>query len=551
MDRAPRRRTAPWILSVLLLPALAVAGLGSSGVLSIESDRGAIQLQWNAQPAAVPAPVPTQLVVLQPDDPSTLDPILTTAGPSLAVIANLYETLTTWDDERRLQPALAASWEQLDPLTWRFYLRPAVRFHDGAPLTAEDVRFSLERARREGRPPISAGLETVERLSALDERTVEIATAEPDPLLPARLAQPGAEIVPAQYVAARGPELLAVRPIGTGPYRFVSWEPGERLVIEANPDHWAGRPAIDRVVWRPLPDHATRLAVVEAGEADVATALPPGLWPASGSPVQVVSAPGASAVLLLVNATEGPLADRRVRQALQHAIDLDALVQELTAGQGQRLAGALPSTDFGHAAGSSARSDEAEARRLLAAAGHAAGLTVRLIVGGRVVPNEAALAEALARDWSRVGVKAEIVGLNVHAYRRLVAERALPAGSLLLLGMPSTLYDADGSLWRLLRPTGLGGAAWAGGWPGQPFHDLMVAARRSADPAARLTAYAAALRLLAEERPVIELFQPPVRFAVGPRVRLTPRSDGRLLGARVALEPSASAAETARALQRD
>jgi peptide/nickel transport system substrate-binding protein len=177
----------------------------------------------------------TQITIVQPAEATTMDPGRSTQVLTVNYFYNLYDTLTRWDAALKLQPGLATAWKQLTETTWEFTLRTAVKFHDGSPLTAEDVKATLDRNLVVGKTVVQSGFATIESVQVVNPTTVGIATKKPDPLLLVRLAQMGAQILPARLTTDEGMKELARRPVGTGAYRFVEWvkdEPHRLIVAE-------------------------------------------------------------------------------------------------------------------------------------------------------------------------------------------------------------------------------------------------------------------------------------------------------------------------------
>ena len=228
--------------------------------------------------AALAHAEPTQITIAQPAEATTMDPGRSTQVLTVNYFYNLYDSLTRWDTALQLQPGLATSWKALNETTWEFTLRPGVKFHDGSPLTAEDVRATIERNLVPGKTVVTAGFATIESVTAVNPTTVRIVTEKPDPLIAVRMAQMGAQILPARFTTDDGAKELARRPVGSGAYKFVEWVKDERLVMEANRDWWGweGRaPAVDRVVWKAIPEDFPRLVALDKGEADIVTNVPP------------------------------------------------------------------------------------------------------------------------------------------------------------------------------------------------------------------------------------------------------------------------------------
>jgi peptide/nickel transport system substrate-binding protein len=353
--------------------------------------------------------------------------------------------------------------------------------------------------------------------------------------MPVRMAQMGGQIYPARFASDEGARELARRPVGTGAYRFVSWMKDDRLVMEANREWWGweGRaPAIERVVWRPIPDDFARIAALQRGEVDIITNVPPDQMKV----IRTLTVPATRTVTFWINATQPPTSDRRVRQAMHYALDVAAIVQNLYAGQGKPFSGGLADTDFGYnPALKPYPYDPERARRLLAEAGYGGGIDVTLYAGSGTMVNDKQLLEAIADMWSKVGIRARIEMMEMAARQKMNNERTLPPNGLLLINPQSTLLDADGSLWRLFHPTGFGGRYWIGSQPGQRFHDLMEQARYTLDPRKRKELYTEATRIIHEEKPWLELFQEVIIYGVSPRVTFTPRADYRLIVAEMSV----------------
>lgn len=464
-----------------------------------------------------------------------MDPGRSTQVLTVNYFYNLYDALTRWDAALKLQPGLATSWKQLTETTWEFTLRPGVKFHDGAPLTAEDVKATLERNLVAGKTVVQPGFATIESVQIVNPTTVSIATKKPDPLLLLRLAQMGAQILPARLTTDEGVKELARRPVGTGAYRFVEWVKDERLVMEANRDWWGWEgksPGIERVVWKPIPDDFPRLVALEKGEVDIITNVPPDRMKAvaDGRNTQIVSSPSTRLVSFGINATQPPLSDRRVRQALHYALDVDAIIRNLYAGQGKPFSGGLADTDFGYnAALKPYPYDPTKAKQLLAETGRAKGIDVTLHAGYGTMVNDKALVETIADMWAKVGIRAKVEMMEMGARQRMLNARAVPANGLLLGNPQSTLLDADGSLWRILHPNGFNGLYWVGSQPGQRFHDLMEQARYSLDARKRKQLYTEATQIIHEEKPSLELFQEVVVYGTSKRVSFKVRPDYRLM----------------------
>lgn len=498
----------------------------------------------DAKPSeAKPSGGPKQIVIAQPADATTLDPGKSTQVLTVNYFFNLYDTLTRWDADLKLQPALATSWRNVDPTTWEFKLRQGVKFHDGSPLTAEDVKATMERLMAPGKTVVQSGFATIKQVEIVDPQTIRFITEKPDPLIPVRMAQMGAQIYPARLASSdEGTNELARKPIGTGAYKLVEWTKDDKMVMEANKDWWGWEgkpPAIDRVIWKPIPDDFARISALEKGEVDIITNVPPDQLDVlkNGPSTKVLTVPATRTVTFWMNATEPPLKDKRVRQALHYALDIDSIVKNLYGGLGKPFSGGLADTDFGYNPNLKPYPyDPAKAKALLAEAGYPNGIDVTLMAGSGTMVNDKQLLEAIADMWSRVGVRAKVEMMEMAQRQKINNERLVPPNGLLLINPQSTLLDADGSLWRLFHPNGFGGKYWEGSQPGQRFHELMEQARYSLDPEQRKQLYAEATQIIHEEKPWLELFQEVIVYGVSKRVDFKPRPDYRLIVAEMTVQ---------------
>ena len=485
----------------------------------------ALALALTAAPAA--AQKGAAITIAQPADATTMDPGRSTQVLTVNYFHNLYDTLTRWDADLKLQPALATAWKPAGETAWEVTLRAGVKFHDGTPLTAEDVKAVYERILAPGKTVVTAGFATIDKIDAMSPTQLRISTKKPDPLMPVRMAQMGGYIYPRRFASDEGVKELARKPVGTGAYRFVEWVKDDRLVMEANREWWGwgGKaPAIEKVTWKPIPDDFARLSALQGGEVDVITNVPPDQMKI----VRVLTVPATRTVAMTMNASAPPMSDRRVRQALHYATDINGIIKNLYAGQGKAFTGGVADTDFGfNPALKPYPYDPAKAKQLLAEYGQPVEVT--LYAGSGTMVNDKQLLEALADMWGQVGVKAKINMMEMAQRQKMLNERAIPVGGLLLANPQSTLLDMDGVVWRIFHPNGFNGKYWSATQPGQRFHDIMEQARHSMDQKKRKELYTEATRIMHEEKPWLELFQEIVIYGVSKRMSFKPRADYRLI----------------------
>lgn len=366
-----------------------------------------------------------------PTPPTAIDPHFHNLGPNHAVASHVFDALALKDEKQQLKPGLATSWRTLDDTTWEFTLRRGVTFHDGSPFTAEDVAFTMERAPNVPKSPnpMSTYTKGIASLEVVDSHTIRIKTKGPYPLLANELSniwiiskKHGASATTDDYTRGK-----AV--IGTGPYRFVSWQPGDHIQLERNPAYWGGQEPWEAVTLRFMKNGPSRVAALLAGDIDVIGSVPTNdianLQKKAG--VSVWGGPSNRLVFLAFDPTQdalstglirdkagnipakNPLGDRRVREALTRAIDRDVIVSRVYQGLGLATAQIAPPGFVGYIDGYTApKYDPAAARLLLAEAGWPDGFKVTLVTSNDRIANAVKTVQAVAQMWARVGVETAV-----------------------------------------------------------------------------------------------------------------------------------------------
>jgi peptide/nickel transport system substrate-binding protein len=319
----------------------------------------------------------------------------------------------------------------------------------------------------------------------------------------ARLAFYGGQIVPKKYIEAVGNDAFNAKPVGTGPVRFVSWTKDDKIVLDASPDYWGGKPDFDRMVVRAVPEMAPRIAALLKGEVDIITQLPPdhGEKVAGTPSTRVAGALYAGLYVLAVNSKVPPLNNPLVKQALSLGIDRDLIVKELWRGRGIVPSGPIAKGDnhFDAALPPLAYNPK-EARERLKKAGYKNEEIVIETTSGYTA-NDKPMSEAIVGMWRDVGInaKAEIVEYSVRAQKN----RDKSFKGLWWSDPTSSLSDPDGMMWRLLAPGGPQDY-----WRDAKFDELGEAARFSVDEKFRGQAYREMTRIFLEHLPWLPVIQP-------------------------------------------
>ncbi len=460
-----------------------------------------------------------ELRVAIPWTPENLDPTMNLSSIRATVGVSIFDSLVGRGADSRIVPQLAESWKLLDDNTWQLRLRRGVVFHDGEPFNAEAVRFTFQRVLDpEQRSPNRANIAEIVRADIVDDLTVNLVTRQPyAPLINRLLDFP---MLPPKYTAEKGNQGTALRPVGTGPFRFVELVKDDRLVVEAFDRHWRGAPRVRRIIYKPIPEPFTRAAALRNNEVDLITTVPPSLARelerVSGIRVQRV--PSTWIIYLGLNALKKPLSDVRVRQALNYATDVDAIIKNVLEGQGRRLEGPLAPHVFGYDGSVKGYApDPARAKRLLAEAGYPDGLEVTLDSPSGRYQGDKEIAEALGGQWQKAGFKPKVQVAEWGAYfKRYLGKQFQDA---YLLGTGGPMQDGD-ELYNLVSSKGRGLY-----YKNERVDSLLDLGRSIMDAARRRQIYRDLARGMLDDATWVFLLQQVDIYASRERLTWTPRGD--------------------------
>lgn len=464
-----------------------------------------------------------ELAIGRPTSPATFDPGFLKEPATL--VDNIFDTLVLRDADMKLVPGLALSWKPVDDTTWEIRLRPGIKFQNGEAFDAEAVKFTFTRVLDPAaKAPTISYVRTIAGVDVVDPLTVRIRTNGPDPLLPTRLSRYPAYIVPPAYVARVGAAEFARKPIGTGPYELAEFVPDDHVTMVANEAYWRGRPAIDKVVWRPIPEATARIAALLSGEVQFIENVPAALvdtLKSSGAADVVDVKNGGLTIYLGLKSAEKPLDDARVRRALSLAIDRKAIVADILKGKATPTGTQVGPFDAGYKDIPTPAYDPAAARKLLAEAGYPDGFAIRFQAPRRYI-SSAEVAQAIVQQWAAIGVKAELEVPEWSVYAQQV-----PAGKqapiyMLAWGSTQTL-DADAALYAILKS-------------GEPYSTvadpkldaLLDESRRTIAPDARAAVFGKIQDYAAETVPLITLYREDSLYGKAPTVTFGGRPDARI-----------------------
>lgn len=464
-----------------------------------------------------------------------LDPALEEDGESFKVCDNIYDTLIHYKDgSTEIEPGLATSWESSeDGLTWTFHLRKGVTFHDGTPFNAEAVLFSLNRQHDKTHAFhdvggsyvywIATGLaEIVDKITAVDEFTVQIHLKTAYSPFIYTIAITSFSIVSPTAVKELGDE-YSNNPVGTGPFKFVQWDRGDKIVLAANENYWGGRPKLDRVIFRSIPDNAVRLIELQRGGLHAMEFPNPDDLQQiqDDETLELLSQPGTNIGYLAMNMDKPPLDNLKVRLAINHAINKSEIIKHLYQGLGIPAKNPIPPTMWSY-------DDTIEdfdynpklAKRLLAEAGYPNGFETTLWalpVPRPYIPDGRELAEVLQSELRNIGIETKIVTYDWGTY---LEKTKNGEHDMAMLGWSADLGDPDNFFYFLLSKSSAekpaGNIAF---YRSDAMQNVLEQARSISDKDKRISLYKQAQQIFHKDVPWVPLAHAKQILVVNKKVK--------------------------------
>jgi peptide/nickel transport system substrate-binding protein len=435
-----------------------------------------------------------------PGEPASLDPHVQWDTDSYHVYRNIFDNLVTRNPDGKIVPQIAKAWRYENDITLVLDIRTDVKFHDGTPLTVDDVAWSVQRIIDPAfKSPQLSQFNSIVKAEAVGTDKVRLTTSSPYPALLAQLVK--LSIVPRAYVQKVGNEKFNVEPMGSGPYRFVTWQKGVRVTLAANESYWRGRPPFKTVTFQMVPDTATRIANLKTGRADIIRQLNPDDAASlkGESRLQILSGPTERTGYLFINALAGPTKDVRVRHAIAHAINRQLLIDALLGGYGRPVTILLTPANFGYIEGMKGYPfDPTRARQLLKEAG-AEGAEISFYTSPAY---DQRLVQAIQQMLQEVGLKVAISQTDQPTFLKRRQGKPEEAGSISLGRWSCACQDADGVIFPLFHSQSL----WAK-YANPAFDDAVTRARQTLKDDERLKHYREAFAILEQDVPGIGLYQ--------------------------------------------
>jgi peptide/nickel transport system substrate-binding protein len=458
----------------------------------------------------------------------TLDPHMHYQRVGILININMFDSLLHKNTKLEYEPSLATSWKALNDTTWEFKLRKGVKFHNGDVLTAEDVKFSFDRVLEPGkeqkRSPQYGNVRAIKEVRIVNPETVHLVTDKPFPLLLERLVF--FPIVPKKHMEKVGDAAFAESAtVGTGPWKLVEWKRGQHLRLEAFNDHWRGKPAFKNLTFREIPEVATQMAELKTGGVDLIRNVSADLLPEIKTHAQtyVTSAPILRTHYIALDMRTEPFNKKLARQAANHAIDREAIVQKMMAGLGRVVPTVVHPLAFGYDASVTPYPyDPKKAKALLAQAGYPNGVDITI---HSAFTEFRPVFEAMAQMLTEAGIRttAKIWDPGPAYNKFFQGEGKATHGAYGSWGYYS-VFDADAILHPLYH-TEPGG--WIGKWYTrvEGLDPMIDQARSTLDQPRRRQIYSQIQKLTKEEAPSIFLFHQYDTLGVSKKVEYAARGD--------------------------
>ena len=461
------------------------------------------------------------ITAAQGSDVLTLDPTLDTSLIGMNVMTNIFDQLTTISPQGEVRPMLATSWEaSADAKTWTFTVRADAKFHDGAPVTVDDVVWSYQKIMDDPKSPVRVYLTKIEKAEKVEPDKIRFSLSEPYGPFVRQTSL--ISVVPRAAYEAAGAARFSQAPVGSGPYRIVQWVKDDRVELQANDAYWGGAPKVARITFKPVPSEAARTAALTSGQLDIASLPPPLVDRLSSQKDISIQRVGSFRVIYLAFNTDNPvLKDVKIRQAIDLAVDREAITSRLLKGLGKPVGQMVTPVTFGYdQTVQPTPYDVAKARALLKEAGYAGEKIVFQYPNNRIPLGEQ-VAQAIGGYLTAAGLNVELQGMEYAAMFPLWAGKKL--GGLHLWAFGPSVMDSDLVLNYLYA---IGGTGY---WLDPEVQRLTSQQRAEADPQKRRAIISDIWRISQRNVPYAPLYSEVQAYGIREGVGWQPRPDERML----------------------
>jgi peptide/nickel transport system substrate-binding protein len=500
------RKYLALLLMIALVFGLSLAGCAPEDVI----DEPPID-----EPPVNGLPDDQNLVIAIGAEPESLDSLLMNSAPAATVSEHMIETLIYLDVDGTLQPSLAESWEPTeDGLAWDLNLRQGVSFHDGEPFNAEAVKYNLDRFRAAGDFEGQSAaiyaflLSEVNEVEVIDEYTVRLHLDQEFAPIASHLSHSFVGMHSPASLEALGEDETLESPVGTGAFKVVSWDRGERIVMERNEDYWGGAPELETVTFVFVPEAGSRVIMLETGEVHAIMAVPPTEIDRleAQADINVVFEDSVRVIYIGFNLDRDIFSDVRVRQALNYAINKEAIIETIFQGIGSPSSAPVVPAVFGYSQVGPYEYNPEMAMELLAEAGYADGFDVELFHPTGRYSQDATVIEAVQAMLAEVGVNASLTTYDWGTYLDTVITPPDQAEhDLYMLGWGTVTLDADYGLYALMHSTQWPPRNNVSYYANDQVDALLDEARVTPDTATREDLYAQVIEIIWNDAPWIYL----------------------------------------------
>ncbi len=452
--------------------------------------------------------------------PNTIEPATGDTRQASNVAWSIFDSLVWLNDDGKIVPSLASSWTvSEDGKVYTFKLREDVQFHNGYEFTADDVIFTWERGQGSD-ITYREDFKVVKDIQKVDKYTVKVVLDKPNSMMLLQMNEHWG-ILSKKYHEEVGEQGYLQNPVGTGPFKFVEWNKGDRIVLEANENYWeSAYPKVDKVVFRPIPESATRIAALKNNDIDIISRLGPEQADSieGQEGVELISYPKDRVYYIAFNnMTTGvgtPIENQKVRQAMSYAIDYQAIIDNIFNGKAERVAGFVVPGNLGYDPSIEPYPyDPEKAKELLSEAGYPDGFEIDMAGPSDTYINFEQVLQAVVGYWGEVGIDVNLEFMESGKYWNLEAKRQLPP----LFG-DSWSSSTGEAFPRLIGSVGGKDASYAA-WFDQKLVDMVEEVKLTPDQNERAKVYTRILEYMNEDPPFIYLYQPLAFEAARERVQ--------------------------------
>ena len=442
------------------------------------------------------------LVIAQGADAKSLDPHASNDNPSSRIRVQIYDRLMDLDDNGVPQPMLAESWERPDDKTIIFHLRKGVKFHNGDEMKASDVKFSLERALAS--PEVSHILTGINGVEVLDDYTVKVTTEKPMAAILNNLAHTTIAILSEKATKEAG-DKFGQNPVGSGPYKFVSWQSGDRVTLEAFPEYWQGEAPVKNVVFRNIVEETNRTIGLETGELDI-------IYDIQGMDKNklkdddrfvVIEGPQVSMTYLGFNMKKAPYDNPKVREAISYAIDQKPIIDTVFLGAGEAANSIIGPNVWGYYDVEKYTQDIEKAKALLAEAGYPDGFKAKIWVNDNPVRRDTAV--ILQDQLKQIGIDLAIETVEWGAF---LDGTARGDHEMFLLGWGTVTRDPDYGMYELISTATMGAAGNRSFYSNPTVDKLLEEGKTELDPEKRKAIYKEIQEIIRKDIPMYMIIYP-------------------------------------------